>query len=224
MTGTDQGLITHLSFLEERLTLKVGAFNGSSLNLRVVNSDTVGPVFSGFIDAHPLGKLPPIEGELARGGAFRFGIGFGTLFRNGQLFDQTGYQATKFTDVRIAAAIRAAFFGVFLQGEYLRHQQSDELTSRPQQDTGAYVQGGYYYPIPTTKVAIQPLARFGITHLNQQFATEKVTSFEGGLAFFPRADLADPSALRIRVQYANERRTPETITSHVGTLDAQVKW
>ena len=43
---------------------------------------------------------------------------------------------------------RLAAYGLFLQFEYLRRLQTDDLSSRPATATGFYGQGSFYFPMP----------------------------------------------------------------------------
>jgi hypothetical protein len=223
MIGADQGIATTTTFLDERLLLSAGVFNGSSLELQVPGTTALGPVYSAVIDVQPLGKMPDMEGDPKRG-PFRFGLGTGMIYRTGKLYDETGYEATAFREVRFDAAARIAFAGLFLQGEYLRRQQKDDLSSRPATATGAYVQGSFFLPLPGTRLALAPLGRYGLSIQDQDFVPTKTIELEAGLAFFPRADIDDPNKLRIIVQYEGERRLPEDEAAHGGVVHVQLRW
>jgi hypothetical protein len=174
-----------------------------------------------LLDVQPLGAMPETEGDPKRG-PFRFGLGLGTIYRQGSLFEPDGYQATLFHEVRVDAALRVAFRGLFLQGEYLRRQLIDDLSNRPATATGAYVQGSFFQPIGG--VAIAPLARYGISIEDQDFSPRKSIELEAGLAFYPFANLDDPNKFRIILQYQGERRLPEEETAYGGVVHAQLKW
>ncbi len=221
MSGPDDGLLNIFEFLEGRLQARLGAFNGSSLGLQVPNTTPLGPVYSLFLDVQPLGRLPPREGGAVRG-PLRIGLGMGSLYRIGTLFDETGYEATRFSDARLSAAARVTFLGVFLQGEILRRVQQDNLSLRPNVATGVYGQGSYY--LPFSGVAIGPLARVGLSVQNESFAPQKTLSYEAGLAFYPNSDLLEPDALRILVQYIGERRTPSEETANGAIVHLQLKF
>lgn len=221
LNGPDDGVLNTFAFLEDRIQARVGAFNGSSLGLIVPNTTPLGPVYSANVDVHPLGKMPGREGG-AVGGPLRFALGVGMLYRIGTLFDATGYEATRFADTRLSAAARFTIRGLFLQGEYLRRVQTDNLSLRPAIATGVYGQGSYYRAIG--RVALSPLARVGLSVQDENFAPQKTLSYEGGLAFYPRADLPEPDALRILVQYVGERRTPSEETANGAIAQLQFKW
>ncbi len=222
MNGADEGVLNTFQFLEERVQIRAGAFNGSSLGLQLPNTTSIGPVLSLFTDLHPLGKMPAIESDSGRG-PFRFALGLGTLYRIGTTFDQTGYEATRFRDLRLSSALRVAFRGLFLQGEYLRRLQTDDLSMRPAVAHGEYAQGAYYIPLVDT-YAIAPIARYGVSVQDEDFAITKIFSYEAGLIFYPRADLTEPDSIRITLQYVGERRTPATETANGAIAHFLFKW
>lgn len=223
MIGADQGLATTASFFDERISLSLGAFNGSSLELGIPGTTSVGPVMLAMIDAQPLGKMPDTEGDPKKG-PFRFALGMGSLYRAGRLYESEGYEATRFREVRLDAAARVAFRGLFVQAELLRRQQRDDLSGRPATATGAYVQGSFFQPIPGTRVALAPLGRYGVAISDQDFFPRKTIEIEAGVAFYPRADLDDPNKLRFILQYDGEQRLPENEIAHGGVLHAQLRW
>jgi hypothetical protein len=223
MVGADQGVSTTARFLDGRIEVAAGAFNGSSLELRVPGTSTLGLVYSALVDVQPLGRMPDTEGDPRRG-PFRFGLGVGGIYRDGKLFERAGYEATRFREARLDVAARVAFSGIFVQGEYLRRQLRDELSSRPASATGAYAQASYFQPIPGTRVAVAPLARYGIAIEDEEFATRKAIELEAGIAFYPRADPDDPNKLRLIIQYDGEQRLPERETAHAGVLHVQLRW
>lgn len=222
MTGADQGIMTSAALLDRRILFALGAYNGSSLGLALPQTTALGPAYSFFFDVHPLGKMPRVEGDPNRG-PFRFALGGGAIYRTGVLFDTTGYESTRFREVRLDAAVRASFLGVFLQGEVLRRLQTDELSLRPLSATGAYVQGSYFQPLGD-KIAIAPLARYGVVTQDEGFAPRTITEIEAGIAFYPRADLAEPNKLRFILQYDGEIRQPEDEIAHGAVLHGQLRW
>jgi len=223
VAGADDGVVASVIGLSERIQARVGIFNGGSLGLKLPNSTTVGPTWSFFLDVHPLGKMPPREGDQSRGPP-RIGLGVGGLYRLGTLYDAAGYQATKFRDMRLSAAARLAAYGLFLQFEYLRRLQTDDLSSRPATATGFYGQGSFYIPLPKSSVALGPLARGGLATTDQDFYPQKTISFEAGVAFYPRADLPEPDALRIILEYVREQRQPFEETSNGGVANMQLRF
>ena len=221
MNGSDEGVLNTFTFLEDRVQIRAGAFDGSSLGLQLPDTTSIGPVVTGFADVHPLGKMPAIESDSGRG-KLRFAAGVGTLYRIGTLFDNSGYEATRFRDFRLSAALRVAFRGVFLQGEYLRRLQTDDLSLRPASAQGYYAQAAWYLPLSV--VAFAPIARLGRSVADTEFAPQETTTYEAGVIFYPRADGQEPDAIRITLQYAGERRLPADETSNGAILQMLMKW
>ncbi len=221
LAGPDDGALATVTFLEERLRASTGVFNGQSLALELPGSTAVGPTWSAFLAAQPLGSMNPQEGDPKRG-PFRFELGVGGLLRKGELYDASGFGSTAFRDVRANAAIRASFAGAFLQGEYLYRLQTDDLSLRPASARGLYVEGSYYIPVST--VALSPLARYGYSIVNQEFDPRSANTFEGGIAFYPLADLEQPDSLRIITHYSYELRRPFREASHGAVLNLQMVW
>jgi hypothetical protein len=222
MVGADQGLMGSLKLLDERIQVSLGAFNGSSLELRVPQTTPLGPVYTFVLDVHPLGVMPRVEGDPSRG-PFRFALGGGTIYRSGVLFDETGYESTRFREVRLDGTLRLSFLGAFLQGEVLRRLHTDDVSGRPAVATGAYVQGSYFVPLPR-KLAFAPIARFGVARDDERFAVREITELEAGIAFYPRADLDEPDKLRFILQYDGEYRQPDRDVAHGAVLHAQLRW
>lgn len=222
MVGADQGLMTSANLIDDRILISAGVFNGSSLELRVPQTTPLAPVYTAFVDVHPLGKMPRVEGDPSRG-PFRFALGGGAIYRTGVLFDSTGYESTRFREVRIDGALRISFRGLFVQAEYLRRLQTDDLSGRPASATGAYAQASYFQPI-YGNLALAPLARYGFAREDELFAPRKITEIELGVAIYPRADLAEPDKLRFILQYDGEIREPESEIAHGGVLHMQLRW
>ncbi len=223
LSGSDRGMLGKLSFLDGRTRASFGAFHGGSLLLSSELKNTRGLVYSMRTDVEPLGELPGTENDFERG-PFRFGLGFGLLYRNANVYDSTGYEATVERDVRVSASLRAMFAGIYLQSEFLRRQQTDNLSSRPQQTTGYYGQASYYLPLGG-KVALSPIARVGKTIEDETVKPLETLFIEGGLAFFPAADQEHPNDLRILLQYVGERRiSEEGENAHGATGQISYRW
>ena len=222
MSGADEGLLNTVTLIEERMQIRAGVFNGSSLGLQLPNTTPIGPVLSLFTDVHPLGKMPSMEGDSGRG-PFRFAGGIGMLYRIGTLYDDTGYEATRFRDFRLSAALRAAWRGLFVQGEYLRRLQTDDLSLRPSSAHGTYGQVAWYVPI-VDRYAFAPIGRLGYSTQDEEYAKQTTTSYEAGVIFYPRADLKEPDAIRITLQYAGEQRTPAKEIANGAILHMLMKW
>ncbi len=222
MVGADQGLMASGSFVDDRIQVSLGAFNGSSLELKVPQTTPIGPAYTLYFDVHPLGKLERVEGDPKRG-PFRFALGGGTIFRTGVLFDSTGYESTRFREIRLDGALRLAFRGLFVQGEVLRRLQTDDLSGRPASATGAYAQASYFQPLTDT-FALAPIARYGYAREDELFAPRNVTEIEVGIAVYPQAQLEEPDKLRFILQYDGEIREPESEIAHGAVLHAQLRW
>lgn len=217
--GADDGLRVNLSALDNRLTGALGVFNGGSLGLRAPGTTSVGPTFAAFLAAQPLGEMPATESDFERG-RFRFGVGFGGLMRDGQLYDSTGYGTTGYRDLRASATIRASYRGAFVQAEYLRRVQTDDLSLRPSKAVGAYATASYFFPV--SSVALAPIARVGHFELGEETAGRTATDLAAGLSFFPVGNA--PEALRVITHYAYEIRKPFRETSHGVVASVQLRF
>lgn len=205
-SGADTGLSTTVAPLEGRLQIAGGVFLGGSLGGAAPNQTVRGPALSVSVSAHPLGAMSLREGDLGRS-PLRFALGFASVYRRARLLDSTGYETTSFTDTRIAAWLRAHLAGFYVQGELLRRLRTDDLSGRPSVSEGGYVQASYWVPLGKG-LALSPLARAGVVTNDLGFQPRKFTSYEGGLAFYPDADAAEPEKLRILVEYQHAELSP----------------
>jgi hypothetical protein len=205
-SGADEGLLLTAAPLDARLQLNAGAFLGSSLGGGAPNQTVRGPAVAAQVAAHPLGAMSLREGALGPRGPLRFALGFATIYRSATLLDATGYETSTFKDTRFAAWARAQIAGVYVQGEFLRRLRTDDLSGRPSVSEGGYVAASYYLPVG--KVGFGPVVRAGALTTGIGFAPRKFTSFEGGLAFYPRAEGDEPEKLRILAQYLGASITP----------------
>lgn len=221
-SGADQGLLATFVPFDARLQVNVGAFLGSSLGGAGPNQTVRGPAVAAQVSAHPLGEMSLREGDLGRS-PFRFAIGFGSIYRDATLLDQTGYEASNFNDTRFVAWLRAHWNGIYAHGEYFRRLRTDDLSGRPSVSEGGYGQASYYLPI-ANKVAFGPLVRAGVVTTNVGFAPRKFTSFEGGIAFYPRADAEEPEKLRILVEYLGASISPIAESQREGLVQLQMEF
>lgn len=205
-SGADTGLLATFAPFAGRLQVASGVFLGSSLGGGAANQTVRGPALSAHVSAHPLGAMSLREGDLGRG-PLRVAVGFSSIYRRARLLDQTGYETTAFTDTRFAAWLRAHVAGVYVQGELMKRLRTDDLSGRPSVSEGAYAEASYYQPIGTT-MALGPIARAGVVTNDIGFSPRKFTSFEGGLAFYPRAEGPEPEKLRILVEYLQAELSP----------------
>lgn len=219
-SGADQGLLAMGDWMDGRVQASIGTFTGTSLGLLPANTDARGLMHSLRVDANPLGKLPAAQTDFERG-PFRFGIGVGGLYRAGTLFTRSGYELQEFRDVRASVSARVAVFGLFFQAEALRRLATDNVSSRPNQATGAYAQASYFFPV-TTEIGLAPLARVGVSTEDERTLPRRTVYLEGGLAFFPKIDTPRPESVRILAQYLGENRVLEQEQGHAAILQAQV--
>jgi hypothetical protein len=219
--GPDVGFLVTVAPFDARLQANVGIFDGLSLPVSNSTQTLRGVAFAGSLEAHPLGAMAMREGDPDRG-PFRFAVGVGSILHEATAFDTTGYEATHIQDLRLDISLRASFKGLFFQGEYMRHLQTDDLTGRPILDSGAYAEASYYQPIG--KVAFGPLLRVGQLATTVEFAESKFTSVEGALAFYPKADLKEPERLRIIAEYLNASIAPLTEIEREGLIQVQLGW
>jgi hypothetical protein len=219
-SGSDQGILAAGQWLEGRLGASVGVFTGTSLGLTPPNTEARGLVYSLRADANPFGKLPDAETDFGRGG-FRLGVGVGGLFRNGSLYTRTGYELAETRDLRTSASVRIAFYGLFLQAEALRRLLTDNVTSRPNQASGAYVQSSFFFPLTRT-LGLAPIGRVGFTAEDEATLPRNSVYLEGGVSFFPRIDQERPETVRLLVQYQGERRVTDDESAHGAIVQAQI--
>jgi hypothetical protein len=220
-SGADEGALATLLLFDARLQANVGVFLGSSLGVATPNQTVHGAAFAASIQAHPLGAMSLREGDQSRG-PFRFAVGVGSIYRSATSYDATGYQASQFNDLRLAAWVRAQFKGIYLQGEYLRRLQTADLSGRPLVSDGAYGQASYYQPVGG--VAFGPLVRVGIVSADEDFASSTFKSFEGGIAFYPRARMDEPEKLRLIAEYIGASVAPLTEVEREGLVQLQLEW
>lgn len=204
-SGADAGFLATIAPLDARLQINVGGFLGSSLGGEVANQTVRGPAIVAQVQAHPLGAMSLLEGDPSRG-PFRFALGFASIYRSATVLDATGYEASRFNDARFVAWVRAKVAGVYAQGEYLRRLRTDDLSGRPSISEGGYAQASYFQPIGA--MAIGPVLRGGKVTTGIGFAPRTFTSFEGGVAFYPRAKDSEPEKLRILVEYLGASVSP----------------
>lgn len=221
-SGSDQGLLAAGDWLGGRIQASLGAFTGTSLGLLPPDTDARGLLYSARVDGNPLGKLPRAETDFERG-PFRFGLGAGMLYRSGTLFSKAGYELAEIRDTRVSASVRLAWSGLFMQAEALRRLASDNVSSRPDQATGAYAQASFFFPLSTEHgIGMAPIARVGLTNENELTLPRRTLFLEGGLAVFPNINSPRPEGLRFLVQYIGERRTPEEEQAHAVIAQGQL--
>lgn len=146
-----------------------------------------GLLYSLRIEATPLG---PFEfSETTRPATLRLGIGAAATYRAATTYTPTGNEGVRSRDLRAAASIRAAWRGLFIQGEVLRKQVTDDLSMRPDVATGAYAQASWWFA--AGRVGLAPLARAGIQKVRQLSMPATGSTLELGASVFPLAGGSD---------------------------------
>jgi hypothetical protein len=220
--GADAGLLVAYEPASGVVRAKVGLFDGISLGFTLPQHVSRGPVTVGSLEVAPLGGMKPQEADFGAS-PFRFAVSASALYRGATAYDASGYAGLDTHDTRFTGALRLGFRGLYLQGEYLVAVVSDNLSSRSRIARGAYGEGSYYTSI-AKKVGLAPLARLGWSVQDEDFFPLHAVSLNAGLAFYPRADLPDPSGLRIVLQYKSDRRIEERETAYGGVLSAMLRF
>ena len=114
------------------------------------------------------------------------------------------------------------FHGFYLQGEFIRRQVTDNLSSRPFISTGSY--GQLSYTIPKTKTFfVGPSGSFGWTASEQAVnALNRYYTTDGISLFIPNEQRLD--AIRVSLLYQAEWFVDEGQSAQGGTLQVQVKF
>ncbi len=213
VSGADLGAFARAELFDGRVVPIVGAFNGDSLGLGVAGATARGVVATGRLDVNPFGSFPIGDGDYEQG-PFRLGVGFGAMVRPAALFDErTGTEPKNVLDVRLAASLRMAISGVYFSAEYLRRQQTDDFSSRPEVADGAYAQLAWFFrALPW--LGFEPLARVGFVATDQSFDPRLVGFTDAGVGILPAADADEPDLVRVTLQYLGERRFTEREEAH----------
>lgn len=221
LVSSDLGGLLEANFADERVTISGGVFNGTGL---AINRDNRrGPLWAARLEVAPLGALGSYESDLEIHKKPRFSVGAGTLFSPYKLFDSAGNDTlTRARDLLLSASAKFVFYGFYLQGEFIRRQVTDNLSSRPFLSTGAYGQASFTIRA-SDKLYIAPVGNFGWTAseqavdpLNRYYTTD-------GLAFYlPNKRRLD--AVRVSALYQGEWLVDEGETAHGGTLQVQLKF
>ncbi len=222
LTGADAGLLASYDPTSGLVHVRAGAFDGSSLGLTLPQVTTRGPATVLSVELTPLGPMKPLEADFGDT-PFRFGVSAAGLYRFARAFDPRGYEALESTDARIALAVRAAFRGAFVQGEYLQAVQTDELSRRPRITRGAYLEASYYLAVKK-KLGLSPAARVSWSVQDESFFPNHVLGLQAGVAVYPRGDVPDPSTLRFLLQYRGERRVEELEVAHGALLSGMYRF
>lgn len=221
LVSSDLGGLVEAGFADHRVSLSGGVFNGTGL---AVNRDNRrGPLWSAQLEVAPLGALGGYESALELNKKPRFAIGTGMLYSPYQLFDSAGNDTlTRARDLLLSGSAKFVMHGFYLQGEFIRRQVTDNLSSRPFLSTGAYGQLSYAIPAGK-KLFIAPLGNFGWTASEQAVDPLNRYFTSDGLAFYlPNERALD--AVRVSLLYQGEWLVDEGESAQGGTLQVQLKF
>lgn len=221
LRGSDLGAMGRLSAREDKLRVAAGVFNGTDATSSV-ETGARGPLYAVRADVDPMGPMENGGRDTLRG-PLKFGFGAGVIYYPSTTFDSAGFEGPKMRDLRASISARAAVRGVYLQGEVLRRQRTDSLSSRPLIATGAYSQASYYMPLDD-KMAISPMVRLGWAVEDQSFDPRERVWTEAGMSLHLRTDKQDPDDLRITLQYLGEHRVTERESAHGAVAAMQLRW
>ena len=161
LVGSDLGGEAELNIADERVRVVGGVFNGTGL--AVNRDDRRGALWAGRIDIAPLGSVGDNESDIERHEKPAFSVGTGLLYSPTRLSDSAGNDTlTRARGLLVSASLKFVYSGFYLQGEFIRRQVTDNLSSRPFISTGAYGQVSYTIP-KTKKFFIGPSGSFGWT-------------------------------------------------------------
>jgi hypothetical protein len=215
---TDLGAMAHLTTFDKVWSVSAGAWNGTG---RQVSAPGDGPLLSLRLDWNPRGEFPFRETDTSRG-PLRIGLGGGVLFRQMRFFDATGHPAGRSRDLRAAASARVAIAGFTAQAELFRRQIADNVSSRPEVATGAYLLATYYHLV--SPMGLAPIMRIGWLRDLEFVDPVHGSSFELGLAIYPRPNAPDPDYMRLALSYAGVKDAPTGERTHSGIAQFRVRW
>ncbi len=218
---SDLGGSAALNFLDERISLGGGVFNGTGL--AVSEDNRRGPLWAARAEFAPLGKVGNDESDLERHKTPVFALGGGMLWSPYRLYDNAGNDTlTRARDLLLGASAKLMFYGLSLQGEFIRRQVTDNLSDRPFLSTGAYVQAAYVIPVKN-KLYISPAGNFGWTQSEQGVAPlDRYYTTDGIALYIPNEHRLD--AVRISLLYQGEWLVDEGASAQGGTVQVQVKF
>jgi hypothetical protein len=220
-SGADIGGHLHTSLWAERITASLGAYNGTSLGLGIVDAVARGMALALRIDVAPFGAFPFEEGDPSVG-PFRLGVGFGGLYRPATVFDErSGQEKTSIEELRMSATLRMAFKGAYVGVEYLRHQRTDALSSRPELADAGFAQASFFFRVHDA-VALEPIARLGFVAEDETFDTRNTGYLEAGASVYPLADAKKPDQVRVTALYLGTRRFEIIEEAHGAALSARL--
>lgn len=221
LRGSDLGALGRLSLRQDKLRVFAGVFNGTDAT-RPDEENARGPLYAVRADIDPMGRIETGGRDTTRG-PLRFGFGAGVIYYPSTTFDSAGFENAKMRDLRASLSARFAVRGFYFQGELLRRQRTDSLSSRPLVATGAYGQASYYIQVKPS-IAVSPIARLGWTEEDESFDPRETIWTEAGASLHLRTDKQNPDDLRLTLQYLGERRVTERETAHGAVAQLQLRY
>ena len=221
LVSSDLGGLLEADFADKRVTLSGGVFNGTGL---AVNRDNRrGPLWSAQLEVAPLGPVCGYECALELDKRPRFSVGTGMLYSPYRLFDSAGNDTlTRARDLLVSASGKFIVHGLYVFGEFIRRQVTDNLSSRPFISTGAYGQLSYAIPV-TKKAFIAPLGNFGWAATEQAVTPlHRYYTSDGIAVYLPNDKQLD--AVRVSLLYQGEWLVDEGESAQGGTLQVQLKF
>jgi len=219
LSGTDTGVLASVDGFDERVRASAGVFGGSNVSGVLDGAREEGFLYSARVDAEPLGAFPSRDARPVKG-PLRVAVGAGFVYHPSILYDEDGFDVTNMRDMRLSGSLRVAGGGFYAQAEVLRRDQSDDLTSRREVSTGAYVQAAFLTPFH----GIAPIGRLGWTEEDQRTDPRTTYWAEGGIAIYLRPNDPDPNALRLVIQYTGEFRHTEEEDAHGVVSQLQMRF
>jgi hypothetical protein len=217
----DIGAMTEVAFADERARITGGIFNGTGFAINEANER--GPFYVTRLDIEPLGKLEASEGHLRPSKKFLFGVGGAFGYRPYRVFDPIGNDTlTRVRDLYGNAAAYIALYGLHVQAEFLRRQTTDNLSSRPVINTGAYGQAAYFIPLPK-RIHLAPQGAYGYVLIDSASNPQQRTFAQAGLSVYLGNEFRD-DAVRILGMYIGEWRREEQESAQGGSLQLQIKF
>ncbi|MEM6290552.1 MAG: porin [Myxococcota bacterium] len=221
INSSDLGGMASLSFIDERIAIDGGVFNGTGL--AVSQDNRRGPLWAARAEFAPLGKVGSDESALEARKRPLFSLGGGMLWSPYRLYDSAGNDTlTRARDLLLGASAKFVYYGLALQGEFIRRQVTDNLSDRPFLSTGAYGQLSYIFGIKK-KLYLGPAGNFGWTQSEQAVVgLDRYYTTDGLAIYIPNEKRLD--AVRVSVFYQGEWLVDEGASAQGGTMQVQVKF
>lgn len=220
LSGIDLGLLATSSLANDRILLHAGIFNGGGLQTGQPVIDQTshrGVLLASRVEYMPLGAFDTRESDLDRG-PLRVGIGVGALVAPTQLYDTSGFQGQRQSDLRLTGSLRVHARGFAWQAEAFHRRRTDSLTARPDIATGAYMQAAYLLG------RIEPVGRVGLSLDDQGFDPRQTRHAEVGFNAYLAGSAHEPDALRASAVYFHEARISEGERAHGALLQLQMRF